>query len=1157
MSIDAELTPSQLVELVRDDQRHRWLKGERVFIEAYLERYPPLRDNHGGLIDCIYGEYLLREELNDGPEIDDYLRRFSEFAAALRRQFELHTALESGGALLDPGDPRDEQHQAGTAGSAGWTTRELPIKFGDYELLEEISRGAMGVVFKARQTSLNRVVAVKLILAGQFAGPEQVRRFHREAEAMAGLRHPNIVAIHEVGMHEGRHYLAMQYVAGRSLADVRRDRRLTPREAALSVRRLADAIQHVHDQGILHRDLKPSNVLVDESGRPRITDFGLAKYTRGNADLTSPDAMVGTPNYMPPEAACGRRGTSGPAIDIYSLGAILYELVADRPPFSGDTPLETLWQVLHSEPPALRLFNPRVPRDLETICTKCLEKHPARRYASAGALANDLQRFLNGEPTVARPLGAVGQMWKWVLRKPAVAALVAVTMVALVGGLVGTAWHTVTLRKALDVAEQRRTEAQNLSAMASLREQRVRQYLYAADMKLADEAWKRSHILQTINILNRYRDDPPAEDLRTFAWHRLWSLCNRHELQLSGHDGDVYCVDFSSEGSLVATCGADGTARLWDARTGEQRRVLRGHTGELSSVRFSPKGEILATCGDDKTVRLWDVSSGRELAQLRGHGAGVFAIAFSPDGTLLASGAQDRQAKIWNVQRRAEQQTLTGHKGAIESLEFSPDGRILATGSGNRTVKLWQVADGTERATLLGHSGVVLCVAFSPDGKVLASGSEDRTVMLWEVADGKNIGTLVGHAEVVQSVAFSPDGRTVAAAVKDGTVQLWNVGGQAPSGREETNPPGNAPRVPDKPARQLRGHTGRIWYLAYRLATASGDGTVRVWDLTETVDRRRLALSPNNRVQSLAFSSKAGHFVTATGRREDSRVVNVRHLRSGIDTNPSSYDERSERKFVAMSPDGNSQAYARRETKSPRHTVKVTNVRSGGIQSEMTATINDNIANATAALIRAAVSSGGQFVALAFEEGTLVLWDMTEQTQVRLVGHADGIDAVQFSPDGTMLASGGRDHSVILWDTSTASRRSVLRDHGGAVRALAFSPDGRILAAGGVGRTLILWDVAEKDRLAILPPQDADVECLAFSPKGRTLVSGGADGTVKLWDVATRQEVGQWQGHAGPVSAAAFSDDGKSLVSGGMTNKGESEFLLWCADTPVSGSVSP
>jgi tRNA A-37 threonylcarbamoyl transferase component Bud32 len=330
------------------------------------------------------------------------------------------------GALGEGPPPRDTAARAcPTPAPAASGAGE---RFGDYELLEEVARGGMGVVYKARQTSLNRVVALKMILAGRLADEEEVRRFRREAEAAAGLEHPGIVAVHEVGQHQGQHFFSMALVDGESLAHRLLSGPLPPREGADLVAQLADAIAYAHSRGVVHRDLKPANVLLGQDGRPRVTDFGIAKQLGGDGGLTATGQLVGTPGFMAPEQARGDKGV-GPAADVYGLGAVLYALLVGRAPFQGATAVETINQVLNQEPAAPRQLNAAVPRDLETICFQCLEKDPRKRYASAGELAEDLRRFLGGEPVRARPVAALGRAWKWARRRPAVAALLLVSVV--------------------------------------------------------------------------------------------------------------------------------------------------------------------------------------------------------------------------------------------------------------------------------------------------------------------------------------------------------------------------------------------------------------------------------------------------------------------------------------------------------------------------------------------------------------------------------------------------------------------------------------------------------------------------------------------------------------------------------------------------------
>ena len=381
-------------------------------------------------------DYLQRLQSGELPDRASLLARYPELSSAL----DCLDALESIAPEVDqpaaadqaaePIKPPGSPTSGGTfdateeeLSQAALAAKSNPFQFGDYEVIEEIGRGGMGVVYKARQKSLGRTVAVKMILAPHLASEEQVRRFDIEAKAAAGLRHPNVVAIYDAGHVDGQHYFAMQYVEGPSLAERIAEGAVDIDQAVRWVLVVARAVEHLHQQGIVHRDLKPSNILLDQADEPFVTDFGLVKmFADVDTPLTRTGVIAGTPSYMAPEQAAARPGGIGPRCDVYSLGAILYELLAGRPPFKEDNPLDTLVQVLEREPFPPRRFNRRVSRDLEQICLTCLEKSPEERYASADELADDLQRYLRGEPVEADSPGPVTLMSRWARREPALAS---------------------------------------------------------------------------------------------------------------------------------------------------------------------------------------------------------------------------------------------------------------------------------------------------------------------------------------------------------------------------------------------------------------------------------------------------------------------------------------------------------------------------------------------------------------------------------------------------------------------------------------------------------------------------------------------------------------------------------------------------------------
>jgi hypothetical protein len=448
-----------------------------------------------------------------------------------------------------------------------------------YEILRELGRGGMGVVYEARHLRLNRVVALKMILAGAHAGADQLERFRTEAEAIARLQHANIVQVFEVGEHDGRPYLALEFCTGGSLEQKLNGTPLPPQEAAGLVETMARAMHTAHQKGVIHRDLKPANVLLAEHGSPKITDFGLAKKF-GEPGQTASGAVMGTPSYMAPEQAGYKPDAQvkeiGPACDVYALGAILYECLTGRPPFKAATALDTLIQVVSDEPVPPAQLQPKTPRDLETICLRCLHKEARRRYMTAQELADDLRRFLEGEPIRARPVGRAERAAKWAKRKPAVAALVLVSGLTALTLTGGGWWSNARLRAARGRAED------NLRL--------ARRHLYAAEITLAQKAWETGDTARLVGLLDAHRPGPGVEDLRGFEWYYLWRLCHRNRATLDAHDGTVVSLTFTPDGRTLMSANAGGSVRFWDAATGAGQFSLKdsGVVGASNSTPVCP-----------------------------------------------------------------------------------------------------------------------------------------------------------------------------------------------------------------------------------------------------------------------------------------------------------------------------------------------------------------------------------------------------------------------------------------------------------------------------------------------------------------------------------------------------------------------------------------
>jgi WD40 repeat protein len=971
-----------------------------------------------------------------------------------------------------------------------------------YEILSELGRGGMGVVYQARQLSLNRVVALKMILAGGHAGEDELARFRLEAEALALLRHPNIVQIYEVGTHEGRPFLALEFLEGGSLAGQLEKGIPTPAAAAALVEALARAVHAAHERGIVHRDLKPENVLLDRDDTPKITDFGLAKRLEDRAGQTASNAVVGTPSYMAPEQAEGKSRLVGPAADVYALGAILYRLLTGRPPFQGPTNMDVLLQVVANEPAPPRRLCPQVPRDLEIVCLKCLRKQPADRYAEALELAEDLRRFQAGEPIRARPVGRAERLVKWARRQPALAAACVLgVLVLLLGfGWASAVWLWQRAEGAFqqaDVARQEATAARDQVAIAFVQEQLARKgeaearrdlarLSYYRAIDLAHREWRDNELARAEQLL---QDCPVA--LRGWEWHYVRRLCHGELLTLRGGGGSVA---FSPDGGRLASGCQDGTVKVWDTQTAKEVLTLKGDRGWVRSVAFSSDGLRLASASLDGTVRVWDAQTGQLSLTLEK--AGEY-VALSPDGRRLACAfGQDKAVKVWDAHTGRLALTLEGHS-RVYAVAFSPDGRRLASGSAlDGTIKVWDVPTAQESLTLKGHAGPVQGLAFSPDGKRLASASSDRTVRVWDALTGQEAFTLKGHESIVFGAAFSPDGRRLASASGDRTIKVWD----AQTGQE---------------LRTLKGHTNLVSSVAFspdgrRLASASADGSVKVWDAHAGPHERTLKGNFN-----VSFSADGRCMASSI----QGRTVRVWDPLTG----QLSLTLEKAGSYVAFSPDGRRLACGSHE---------------GRLDQPGEITVWDALTRQLALTLRGqigpvyavAFSPDGRRLASASSDNTLKVWDaQTGQLTLSFKPGINNMTRIAFSPDGRRLAIDAWDQTVKVWDALTGQLTLTLKRRGGSVGSLAFSPDGRRLAcAPSFDGPVKVWDTQTGDESLSLK---GGFRCVAFSPDGRRLASASHGSTLRVWDAQTGQEALTLNGHTGPVHAVAFSPDGKLLVS--------------------------
>jgi WD40 repeat protein len=681
---------------------------------------------------------------------------------------------------------------------------------GRFELTELLGTGSFGRVWMARDSELKRDVAIKIPRRGGLDAAE-TEQFMREARAAAQLHHPNIVGIHEVGRDGETVYIVNDLLRGVTLCDYAIGQRPSVWESAVLCMRIAQALDHAHQAGVVHRDLKPGNIIVDRRGEPHITDFGLARRDVGEVTITTDGQILGTPAYMSPEQAQGEAHDVNHSSDIYSLGVILFELLTGELPFRGNAPM-LIYQVIHDIAPSPRQLNHRVPTDLETICLKCLEKGRARRYQSAKDVADELDRFLKGEPIRARPMSLLARGCRWCGRNPLAAAVVALLVFLAVAGSLVAASQASLRRRADWMA------AQQNAARREAEKSRVETYrqLYAADMKVSLQAWDAGDVQRVEQLLARYVSPPGREDLRGFEWYHLWQLW--HESQTVPNlpvTNAVGSVAFAPDGVTLAVA-SDNSVHLWDVTTRSKVAVLSGHPDQVTSVAFSGDGNTLATGSRDGMVKLWDIASRQELTSLAGNGNGVVCLAFSPRAEILAIACDGALLKLWDVTNGEEPRSFKWPR-LILSLALSPNRPTLATANWAGGVTLWSTEQDQELYTLQAHTAHATAVAFSPDGNILATGGNDAAVKLWDSASGQSLGTLKGHLARVRCVAFSPDGKTLASGGEDGTIKLW-----APADRAEIT--------------TLRGHCAPVTCVAFgrdghTLASGSDDKSVKLWNL--------------------------------------------------------------------------------------------------------------------------------------------------------------------------------------------------------------------------------------------------------------------------------------------------------------------------------------
>jgi WD40 repeat protein len=1045
--------------------------------------------------------------------------------------------------------------------------------FGDYEIRGVIGESGMGVVYKAWQRSLNRFVAVKTIRHGRGLSRSAVERFRAEAEMAAHLDHPNILPIYEVNEHEGQPYFTMKLIEGVDLARLPPGFTEDQRAVARLVATAARAVHHAHQRGILHRDLKPANILLewpagpDRPPVPHVADFGLAKRLDVDMHLSLEDGLVGTPVYMAPEQAL-RKSDLTTAVDVHGLGAVLYFLLTGQPPFKAETILETVRQVIEREPARPRSLKPRVDRDLEIICLKCLEKRPQDRLRSAEEVAEELELWLAGKPIRSRSASTPEKILKWVRRRPAVAALLAVSMVAmlaLVGVGVGL-WYSAKLQTvnegliearekleqtngeletAIGQKEVANTKLEQEKVEVEKQRQRARLFLYDSQINLADRALKEGKPGLALQFLEQQRyPQTDQKDLRGPEWYHLWHECHGDLFALHGHTGEITCIALSPDDCLLASASSDKTVKIWDLTTRELVRTLVGYTDTIVGVAFSGDGTRLASMDRNGMIRLLNPHNGRSILEFKGHAGHATSVAFSRDGTQMATAcyfSHERtgncigsEIKVWDAAKGLENRVIKV-TGQVTALLFSPDCQSIAA-SGTESVKVWSLKTGQEcfspekqltdcQGIAFSHDSRRLAAAYGEWGKEVPS-SVGGGALVWDVSTGKVIWHVAGYKDRATSVAFSADGQRLATACADGTLKVLD----AAKGVELIS------------FSDYACVWGAIFSADGRTLISGGASkVVRIWNVAK--DKHLLKLDQKRPVYKVAISPDKQRLAIACGDwnvlRKYIPSVSVYDIKS----NQVLFRVEEEARGIfgiAFSSDGR---YLATASGQPTF-VKVWDATNG----KQLAVLNGHGSKISACTVafspdgkRLASAGGG---ASASDSGELRVWDWeTGKEVLSIKTKAFGIYCIAFSPDGRFLAGASAEGVVRLWDTHTGGEFLTLRGFGYSALCLAFSPDGRSLVAGcgwsGGARPceIKVWDLTKGQESFTLRGHSSSIFSVAFSPDGLRLASASGawhsktPGEVKIWDLTSGQDLFTLRDHQGPVYAVAYSSDGRCLAT--------------------------
>jgi WD40 repeat protein/tRNA A-37 threonylcarbamoyl transferase component Bud32 len=1024
--------------------------------------------------------------------------------------------------------------------------KEVLTRFGDYELVSEIARGGMGVVYRARQLSLGRQVAVKMILAGQLATRESLERFRLEAQSAARLHHAGIVRIYEIGEFETQYFYSMELIDGESLAECLEEFQLDPKADAVSRRtqemciaeliaKVARALDFAHRHGVLHRDLKPSNILIDQEGEPHLTDFGLAKLM-GTEDsgLSLSNAVLGTPGYVAPEQASGSRHVTI-AADVYGLGATLYELLAGQPPFLGSSAMATMMQAIQQDAKSARSHNPTVDRDLDTIALRCLEREPKHRYASAAEVAEELERYLRHEPIRARSVSSWESVWRWCSRNPGIAFLLVCLVSTFMGGTASVLWQWGRAERANTKLAEGVERLRWYTMDDMLRTGQAQRGLagVAAMLRRDPENWKAATF--GMSIMEQYNFPIPyAPEIR--------------------QTGELSVARISPDGATIATASFDGTVRLLDSRSSLPKAPDLKHDASVTQAAFSPDSQFLATGTVDGQVQIWRVSDGTTEGSTIHVSRAVDGLRYSLDGKLLllksrksvdvydvqtrelklgplspsgtvvaASIAEPKQQshrlflaiqdgtasrlQLWDID--ANQLLVEIKTGPIIHACISSD-LTHAASIDHQKITLWDLASGTKKQEIESQQRLQ-SIEFNKDGtELLVSGFND-----WARVWAKNLGPPITpeltHYYIMNGANFVGDGQRVLTWGDDSLAQVWN----ARSGERFAEPMSHSNRVRFAEAGLVDENEVFLTTLSHGKSpnASTVPGAAQLWKIHNKSlpeDRSKglepqgydgIAISPDGRWLALAKTTQEVWVLeTATGKL----VCGPLRVEGGAWGLMFSKDQT---KLIATTSRGQ---------------VSIWSVPDGKLLQEpqqIRSTIQPT-----------ELASDGKRFGTGSVDGFVRVWDVSTGRTLIEMKHGSEINSIGFSPDSRWIASAGEDHRVQVWDSQTGNRKISLVGHKNEVMRVRFTPDGLRIITASLDRTARVWDI-ETGQVIHQLPHNGEVIDIDISPNGQWIATASRDRTAMIWDAKSGKPHARSLFHEQGVRNVVFSLDGKTLLT--------------------------